>query len=348
MKLSEVAVGRDNNFNLIRFVAAFSVLVSHGYAIVLGPAAFEPLERMLGYTLGEVAVDVFFVSSGFLVCGSLLRLESLRLFGLARVRRIFPALAVALAVTALLIGPMVSTLGFGEYLLDPQWIFYLARNSLLFGGVEHFLPGVFIQLPQSGVVNGSLWTLPFEVWCYATLAMFWLGLRKSGLGRQAFPPLLIAAAVGSFVLFHTTRAYDMEISHGFRLFFMFFSGASLHVLKGHVRFDGRIAAVLAASVIASASSSALFVFVYPLCIGYLVLFAAYMPGRNIRHFNRAGDYSYGIYIYAFPTQQLVLLLAPPGWSLGALVAMTALFTMSAALLSWHLVERPFLVQRDRT
>lgn len=344
MKLSDVAVGRDNNFNLIRFSAAFSVLISHGFAIVLGPEAFEPLERMLGYTLGEIAVDVFFISSGFLVCGSLLRLNHLRRFARARALRIFPALAVALALTTLLMGPLASTLSVYEYFRDPQWFVYLIRNMLLFGGVEHHLPGVFTDLPQSGVVNGSLWTLPFEVWCYAALAITWAVLRKPRLGFDALPAFLIAAAIGSFVLFHATRVHGMEIHHGFRLFFMFFSGASFYVLKDRVPFDWRIAAALSIAVIASARDAASFVLVYPLCAAYLVLCAAYWPGRLVRNFNRLGDYSYGIYIYAFPMQQLVVLLSPPDWSLGALVGITAAFTFLAAFVSWHVVEKPFLAR----
>lgn len=345
MKLSDVAIGRDNNFNLIRFVAAFSVLVSHGYAIVLGPDAFEPLERMLGHTLGEFAVDVFFVSSGFLVCGSLLRLQSLRRFARARALRIFPGLVVALAITTLLMGPLVSNLAFGEYFGDPQWLVYLARNSVLFFGVEHPLPGVFSRLPQSGVVNGSLWTLPLEVWCYAALAVAWLALRRCRLDGSTMPVLMITAALASLALFHATRAHGMEISHGFRLVFMFFSGAAFYTLKHRVLFDARITAALAlVVVVASALDERWFAYVYPFCAGYLVLSAAYWPGRLVRRFNRFGDYSYGIYIYAFPAQQLVLLLSPPGWGLWTLILVTAVLTFLTASVSWHLVEKPFLAR----
>lgn len=344
MKLSDVARGRDNNFNLIRFIAAFSVLISHGYAIVLGPTALEPLEGVLGYTLGEVAVDVFFASSGFLVCGSMLRLESIGKFARARALRIYPALLVAVSLTALLLGPLVSTLPVREYLLDPQTYLYVVRNSVLFAGVEHSLPGVFTQLPLAGVVNGSLWTLPFEVWCYAAIAVMWLGSQKIRLARNVLLPLLVLAAVTSLSLFHAARTADLEIAHGFRLFFMFFSGALLQALKEHVSLDWRIATALAAAVLLSAFDSDSFAVVYPPCLAYLVLSLAYMPSRTLRSFNRLGDYSYGIYIYAFPTQQVVLLLYPGG-GIGALIMLTAVFTLAAAIGSWHLIEKPFLARK---
>lgn len=50
--LAEVAGGRDNNFNLIRMIAASGVLVSHAYPIALGEEARQPFHAATGYTLG--------------------------------------------------------------------------------------------------------------------------------------------------------------------------------------------------------------------------------------------------------------------------------------------------------
>lgn len=97
----------ENNFNLLRALAAFLVLFSHSYALT-GSSSSEPLRMLLGMTFGSVAVDVFFVISGFLVCGSLLRRQSAIEFMKGRLLRIFPALLVMVGLTVLLLGPLVT------------------------------------------------------------------------------------------------------------------------------------------------------------------------------------------------------------------------------------------------
>ena len=76
MHLSDFTAGRDNNFNLIRMAAALAVLVSHAFALAIGKSAAEPFQALLGMTMGSIAVDVFFLTSGFLVTASLLSRES--------------------------------------------------------------------------------------------------------------------------------------------------------------------------------------------------------------------------------------------------------------------------------
>src|SRR5487761_1170379 len=99
VKLSEAARGRDNNFNLLRFLAAFAVLISHSFSLATGVSDAEPLRAAYGLTWGDIAVDVFFVTSGFLVTASLLKRRSATAFVWARVLRIFPALWLMLFLT---------------------------------------------------------------------------------------------------------------------------------------------------------------------------------------------------------------------------------------------------------
>lgn len=108
IRLGAVAVGRDNNFNLIRVTAAAAVLVSHAWPIALGPDALQPLQRMIGHTLGELAVFVFFAVSGFFISASFARSAGVIDFIRARVLRLFPCLAVALVLAAFVMGPAVT------------------------------------------------------------------------------------------------------------------------------------------------------------------------------------------------------------------------------------------------
>ena len=158
MRLSQVSRGRDNNLNLLRVLAAAAVLVSHAYPITRGPEAEEPLHNLTGFTLGTVAVYVFFVVSGFLIAKSFEGSKGVLDWSAARVLRLFPGLFVALALTVLVLGPIVTTLPLAAYFADPATLAYLPQNLALIA--QRFdLPGVFVGNPYPSAVNGSLWTL---------------------------------------------------------------------------------------------------------------------------------------------------------------------------------------------
>lgn len=145
MKLSYFTQGRDNNFNLIRFIASLSVLITHSFALALGTPGAEPFRKSLGMTIGEISVDVFFITSGFLVTASLLYRKNTIEFIWARFLRIFPALLVMLLLTVLVVGPVFTTLPLSNYLTHKDTFRYFAKCLTLFFGVEYTLPGVFNQ-----------------------------------------------------------------------------------------------------------------------------------------------------------------------------------------------------------
>ncbi|MDQ6619088.1 MAG: acyltransferase, partial [Pseudomonadota bacterium] len=157
---------RHNNLDLVRFIAAAMVLVSHSYTLTGRNG--EP--ALFGYeTIGGLAVAVFFVISGFLVTGSWLRSPSLRTFALKRALRIMPALVVVVTFSALVLGALLSPLPLGQYYVHPQTRDYFL--NLTFTELNYSLPAVFARNPFPHAVNGSLWTLPIEVSMYALLAL---------------------------------------------------------------------------------------------------------------------------------------------------------------------------------
>jgi peptidoglycan/LPS O-acetylase OafA/YrhL len=179
--LSSYLKGRDNNFNLIRFIAASLVLVSHSYPLYFGSDHNDILRQLVGISLGTVAVDLFFISSGFLIANSLFRGHDLFGFIKARVLRIYPGLIVSLLLCVFLLGIFFTTLPVKEYLTNIQTYKFLFVNMVLFFGEEATLPGVFESLPWARTVNGSLWTLPFEVRAYALfvfVALFFRFVQK--------------------------------------------------------------------------------------------------------------------------------------------------------------------------
>ena len=336
--------GRDNNFNLIRFLAASAVLVSHSFALSTGTSASEPWGRMLGITPGSMAVEIFFLTSGFLVTASLVRRKDVRSFALARALRIYPGLIVAVSLTVLAVGFQFTSLPPSDFFTSAQTWIYWARTSTLVTNVAHLLPGAFEANPWRFAVNSSLWTLPYEVTMYVVLALVWMAgsaLRKTagGLFERAVVTIAALTMLAQLLLI------GIVTSSALRLSAMFFVGSALYVLRNRVPLSGRICAMVVSAVLASAFDKRVFAYCYPLALPYLVFFLAYVPGGLVRSFNRIGDYSYGIYIYAWPVQQMTAALVP-GVKPLEMFLLSFLGTCALAVVSWHLIEKPSLAMKS--
>jgi peptidoglycan/LPS O-acetylase OafA/YrhL len=343
-RLSDYATGRDNNFNLVRFLAAFAVLWSHSYALVLG-GAHEPWVQWLGYTPAGIAVDVFFITSGFLVTASLLRLDSFKAFVRARSLRIFPALVVMSLLLTFVLGPWFTTRPLAEYFAERETWTFLVKNATVLTGVKFKLDGMFPDNPMDRVVNGSLWTLPFELRCYLSLAfVYWLaGFFTTDKLRRFTQYTVILAAV-LLATFWWAHMAGYRHWHTFRLFWFFFCGAVLWIYRTRVPMHGGIFVAACALLAVGAVVPKYFFWLYAPTIAYIVLWFAYVPGGWMRGFNRLGDYSYGVYIYAFPVQQAVIATAPDMGALGVFAWATAI-TLPLAMASWHWIEKPALARK---
>lgn len=347
--LEDYVGGRDNNFNLIRFLAAFAVLLSHSYALSTGDSSREPLRGWLGMSAGDVAVDVFFMTSGFLVTGSLIARQSVLSFATARALRIYPGLLLSIVVTIIAVGLWFSSQSLASFFLDRETWRYLAKNGTLVTGIAYNLPGVFEFTPFRLAVNGSLWSLPYELGMYALLAMAWLAvaivrlpLSKYFAGAVA---LILVLALGAEVgLLHVSRIEPLT----WHLVAMFFAGSCLYLFRIRVPVDRRLFALLLLALIGASISTnkRAFAITYLFTMPYVVLYLSYVPGGLLRRFNRLGDYSYGTYIYAFPVQQMLAASVPgigPLQMLGASFAITTIL----AVLSWHWIEKNALALKTR-
>ena len=340
MKLVDFTQDRDNNFNLIRIVAALAVMLTHSFALATGSGAAEPLRDLLGMTMGTFAVDAFFITSGFLVTASLFARQSAIEFIWARFLRIFPALLVMLLLTVFGLGLFFTSVPVAAYLGDTRTYKYLLKGATLIAGVNYTLPGVFDENPYRGAVNGSLWTMPSELRMYALLVVTWVVLRAMPSRRvKAFERLIVISAGCSGVLILALHFYH-PLSYPFAgLFFMFFSGAAFYVLRERITLSRSAFALIALALLVSATvDKRAFFLVYTLTVAYALFFLAYVPAGQIRSYNKIGDYSYGVYIYAFPVQQSITALRP-GITVLALALCSAAITLPLAALSWHLLEK---------
>ncbi|CAN7364552.1 acyltransferase family protein [Duganella sp. LjRoot269] len=345
MNLADRCSGKDNNFNLIRILAALAVLFTHSFAL---SGSVEPLRDSLGMTMGSFAVDIFFIASGFLVTGSLLKRQSLIEFCWARLLRIYPALLVALLLTVLVLGPLFTTLPLHQYFASKVVYIYLVKNLLLVAGTNFILPGVFENNPYPGAVNGSLWTMPYEVRMYLILAVSWLALRlKRQFRLRAMTWAILASTVIAGIATLAEYLASGAAGQFERLFFMFFCGASYYVCRDRIELKRPLFYAMVALLLGSAVwGKQPFFVVYTLSLAYLLFYLAYVPGGMLRRYNLVGDYSYGTYIYAFPVQQAVAALLP-GCSAGTMILLSGAVTLALAALSWHLLEQRALALKGR-
>jgi len=338
----EERVGRsDNHFTFIRLLAAYAVLVAHSYALATGHMGQDPITRMIvhwwGMGLGSVAVVVFFVVSGFLVGGSYLHRDNLFAFAEARFLRIFPALVVAVLACALLIGTGVTTLPFFDYMTHAGTWSFVWHNVTLFGGIHFRLPGVFMDNPWPGGVNGSLWTLPVELYMYCMVML--LGT----LGVLKHRPSFNVAAILLCATLLSIQSGWIHIS-GFPakhviLVMAYIAGVFFYVNRASVPLNLMTLLLVMVSMVLLHGTV-----IWPVAqvfgFAYLILFLALYQGVRMPDLDRWGDYSYGVYIYAFPVQQLVVKYITTSPIEVLLYSTVVVFPL--AVFSWHYIEKPAL------
>ena len=329
-----------NNFDFVRMVAALCVLYSHQYALMGLP---EP--SVLGaHSLGGFAVLVFFSISGFLVAQSWRVDPNIWRFTAKRLLRVWPGLAVAILLAALVLGPLVSTLPLRAYYAHPLIPEYLLNLRFV---VRDALPLQFIGSAIPGAINGALWTIPLELKCYAALLL--LGVVGALRLKWLLPLVTLAAASTYFYLFPGMDAllarYQLTGTTNFLMQFslFFFAGVSLYGLGIHLQ---PARARLAAAVAVVAAGLALFLgqplLALWLAVPTLTLVLGNASSPGVRSAGRFGDLSYGIYIYAFPVQQTFVWLCKDSLSWWPLLIITTAVTLLLAFLSWHLIENPAL------
>ena len=341
MKLSQLSIGRDNNFNLIRVFAAYAVLISHSYVISSGMGDSEP--NIHGLSLGGAALHIFFIISGFLITASLLRSKSLIEYFWSRFLRIFPALFFLATIVTFGLGLFFTNFSCMEYLSKSDTYLYFIKCITLLRGIEFELPGVFNDNPHKNIVNGSLWSLPKEVRLYVFLAIvYWVTFKIKPVKSEIlfFMAILLSYLITFFKLLNND-IFNFSQGGSNNLSLMFFSGSLFYFLRDWVKISSKIFLLVAAILLLAMIDKKVFVIFYLISLPYLTLFLAHTPSVLFRKYNKIGDYSYGIYIYAWPVQQSIVSLLP-NISVTLIILYSSLITLSLSLISWHFIEVRFL------
>jgi peptidoglycan/LPS O-acetylase OafA/YrhL len=330
-------VRHANNFDFLRLVAALSVVFSHSFLIAAGVRSYEPVVRLTHNqcTLGLVGVFVFFVISGYLVTESYCRRPKPGGFVLRRFMRIYPALIPNGVLCALVLGPIVTSLPLAVYFSGHGVRDFLVEIATLWPG-PLALPGVlFADTPVGLLINGSFWTLRFEVYMYAMVLI--LGVARGPRLSVSIALLVLGIAAiwwderHSLMWLHDIRGWLWMLSH-------FAAGMVMYFLRDRIAFRWYWALLaLAGLVVFSAIGE--FITFFALSGGYLTIYAATRYWPAVDYARHVGDLSYGIYIYGWPCEEFVM------WLSGGKAAWWQVFlgalglVLPLAWLSWHGVEK---------
>lgn len=326
-----------NSFNLIRLAASLCVILTHAY-VLTGQGDQQPLKDVTPYTIGRHAVNLFFVLSGLTLSFSLERNPDLVSFIWARALRIFPALFAFGVAFALLVGPFITRWAPAEYFTDAHT--YQYPFAILFFFDDATAPhGIFADLPRPGSVNGSLWTIRYEIIAYLGLAL----AATVGVLRTRFGSSLLLSAAGlamAFIELVWVGAQDTPLESLSRYGFSFLLGINLYRWRAFVP-TALWSLLPTAALTYALHGTALAAPVYILLVGHLGIVLGCRDYGRLSAWARRTDISYGTYIYGWPMQQILVPfcqgLAPPAFAIVSAAAVIPL-----GYLSWRLVEKPAL------
>ena len=334
----------QNNFNIIRLLAAIFVIYSHSFGFMgIADPMFEFTNG--NFPGGQFAVYIFFILSGYLITNSWIKKNDVPLYLEKRVRRIYPALIAVVLFSIFIVGPIFTSYSLAEYFSFPQTYAYLWNLSLW--KLHFYLPGVFVIGGKEHIVNSPLWTLFFEFLMYLIVILFGLmnffDPKKNGVYVLWF--LFIASL--TLTLFHISKSvfiFRIGVADFVKFFAFFFSG-SLYLIY----FKGKkpewyfpvgffLIAVMARNTFWMMLPSLLF-------IVSGVFYIAFHERKFLTKLVSYGDFSYGTYLYGFLVQNMVYVSLGNHLNFFTHIFISLLITLPLAILSWNFVEKRFLSGR---
>ena len=334
--------GHDNFFTPLRLLFAALVVVGHAFIIALRDIEAEP-QILYTYTFSYLAVNLFFIASGFLVTKSMVYRGDTPSFISARALRIFPALIVHVLFVMIVIGPLATKAPLNEFFSDPDW--YLQPLKVLtFYDTDMTMPRAFeTNFEQFGSV--PLWTLRFEVLAYiGTLGVFSLGfLRKKWMVLLQFIlPSIGWIILNSFGIFDKLPA---SIDALLRFGIAYGLGAAIYAYRDRLNFSWVTLGIMVVASFIFRNTPVLEVIVNVL-LAWFVFRIAYMRMPSMEWTQRIPDLSYGIYIYHWCILQIFFYWLP-NLSPLALLALTMPLTIGLAAMSWYIIEKPALRSKTK-
>lgn len=327
--------GVNNNFDSVRVGLAVIVFFSHLWALTENQS-FWLLANIFD---ANFAVKGFFAISGYLVTKSYLRSSGLMSYAEKRLRRIYPAYIGAIAL-CFLIGLTITELSAFDFIKSIESIKYLVVNSIFLNFLQPTLPGVFLG-NHLQALDGSLWTIKIEVMLYICVPVLVYLFKK-------FSPLIVAVIAIIFSIswvvyfdYISNSNYGAEIARQFPGQLSYFTFGAFFAMRPSWLAGLKWIAFLSLLIALISSDPLWKAIINPIAFSSIVL---YLCTTNLKLLNlgRYGDISYGIYLYHFPIIQLCVYGKLFDQNIFIGLAISSVFTLLAAYLSWNLLEKPFL------
>jgi peptidoglycan/LPS O-acetylase OafA/YrhL len=323
-------ISEYNNMDLLRFIFAASVMMVH-MSRLTAESSLSFLELIFD---SGIAVDCFFIISGFLIVRSYEMSSKLTSYSNKRWRRIYPAYFSVIILMSIF-GLFITTLNASEY-FSQDLLKYIASNLIFANFLHPDLPGVFTSNPLNNAVNGALWTIKIEVSFYLIVPIIVWMIRRFG----ALPVILgiyILSIIYRLGLEHLGKETLSKQLPGQMTYFM--SGALIYYFFKEfqkVKLYLFIPAIALFFIFRTGEAAAI---IQPIALGITVLtitFTGYFG-----NFGRYGDFSYGLYVWHYPVIQTLIFL---GVFSNPYVGMfsTIGITLILAVMSWYAIEKPFL------
>lgn len=342
---------RLNNFDFLRFLFASLVLFYHSFPLLLGVGQGQAYfgEGFAGLA-GGGSVDFFFVISGFLVTASWVRTPSFRPYLTKRVLRIYPGFLLAMLFCAFVAGPLgadSASLYWHHFKIVKAcaYLFLLPADVV---GPDMAL--MFTHQPFPRVIDGSCWTLRCEFTMYLLVALLGAaGLYRLRQGRSVLVlfGLLFCVYAGGQISGHPFLPkkpipWIGGPNEWVRLSTFFLSGMTYYCYRSRIPVSAKLCAAALVALVAASFKPPWFNVLLPVLGSYILFYIAFQPNIKLHNFARYGDFSYGLYLFAFPIQQLLVRYF--GAELTPYRLFFAAFPLSllCAAFSWHFVEKPCL------
>ena len=331
---------RSNNFNILRVIAAFLVIFGHMYYI-MGMGASLPLFG--GQQIQVVGVKILFVFCGYFITASWLGDQHVGRYAIKRLFRIYPALIVLVLLSVFVLGPIMTNLSTGAYFTNANtWAYF--KNLIL--SPVYGLPGVFTNNAYPNAVNGSLWTIPVELTIYVFVPLLTLVSLK---GRKT--PLVGAILLGICLVFNVFKFYMFPNYHlvvwGNDLIQVtdllpsFFLGHIFCFVKDKKFYNWQIATIIFLIISFLSIPAPYNDFFFPPALAYFVLSVGNAKNPVFRNWFKKSDFSYGLYLYGFPIQQVMYLLLKDAHLHPIIMTLICFVViLGFAIMSWYFIEKP--------
>lgn len=339
---------RNNNFDILRLLCALLVIVSHSYAL-LNLHGDEPLRQITHMIiLSDIGLCGFFTISGYLILNSLLNSTSIVFYLAKRFLRIFPGLLVCLIVVVGVCSLFYD--GQTGYWLQKQTYSFLYNNLGLYT-IQYEIPDVFANNPFD-TVNGSLWTLAYEFTLYlCIIGLFFIRKHRVLLTILTAIALVLCLIKNTYFAnnFSNTVYFGLSVN-SFALFAQYFAIGMLMQLRNYWQTNKERWIIVSVCLVLALvgiyiSSSHLSIYLKPilmLCFSVLFILLGEMYWKCVSDaIKHVGDMSYGVYIYSFPLQQMLIAWLPNINPI-QLMCLTIVSVLPISYVSWRYIEKPAL------